>query len=164
MKESSIKSQVSSIESPDSASGFEANEQAELTQYPYITQIRVRWRDLDAFRHVNNAAIVTYLEIVRSEMWHTVFEAADEMAIPFVIAKLEVDYRRPIKLFDEVMIGLRAADIGRSSFAFEYLIEAQNETAVFARTLQVCVRHETGRPVRVPEAVRHTLAGLAAPS
>lgn len=135
-----------------------------IAGYPYVSQIPVRWRDLDAFRHVNNAAIVTYLEIARTEMWHTVFQGPDAMDIPFVIAKLEVDYRRPLKLYDPVMIGLRPADVGRTSFAFEYLIEVQRQTAVIARTLQVCIRHETGRPVRVPEAIRQRLTELTVPS
>jgi acyl-CoA thioester hydrolase len=135
-----------------------------LTGYPYVIQVPVRWRDIDAFRHVNNATIVTYLEIARAEMWHEVFKGSDAMDIPFVIAKLEVDYRRPIRLYDDVRVGLRAADIGRSSFAFEYLIEVEGHAAVVARTLQVCIRHETGRPIRVPEEVRRTLATLVEPS
>ena len=133
----------------------------EMIGYPYVIEVPVRWRDIDAFRHVNNAAIVSYLEIARAEMWHERFRGSDAMDIPFVIAKLEVDYKRPIKLYDEVVVGLRAADIAGSSFAFEYLIEAQGLTAVVARTLQVCIRHETGRPIRVPEEVSRTLAGLA---
>jgi len=134
-----------------------------MIDYPYTTTISVRWRDIDAFRHVNNAAIVSYLEIARTEMWHDLFTGTDAMDIPFVIAKLEVDYKRPIKLYDQVLIGLRAADVGRSSFAFEYLIEVEDCTAAIARTLQVCVRHETGRPVRVPETVRRTLIPLVMP-
>jgi acyl-CoA thioester hydrolase len=134
-----------------------------MIDYPYTTTIPVRWRDIDAFRHVNNAAIVSYLEIARTEMWHDLFTGTDAMDIPFVIAKLEVEYKRPIKLYDQVLIGLRAADVGRSSFAFEYLIEVEDCTAVIARTLQVCVRHETGRPVRVPETVRRTLIPLVMP-
>jgi len=135
-----------------------------MTGYPFVIQVPVRWRDIDAFRHVNNATIVSYLEIARAEMWHEVFKGSDAMDIPFVIARLEVDYRRPIRLYDDVRVGLRAADVGRSSFAFEYLIEVEGRTAVIARTLQVCVRHETGRPIRVPEEVLRTLAALVEPS
>ena len=129
--------------------------------YPFVVQVPVRWRDIDAFRHVNNAAIVSYLEIARSEMWHEVFKGSDAMDIPFVIARLEVDYKRPIKLYEKVLVGLKPADVGRSSFAFEYRIEAEGQTAVIARTLQVCIRHETGRPIRVPEEVSLTLGRLA---
>lgn len=136
----------------------------EIIGYPYVIQVPVRWRDIDAFHHVNNAVIASYLEIARAQMWRERFKGADAMDIPFVIAKLEIDYKRPIKLYDEVLVGLRAAEISGSSFAFEYLIEVQGRTAVVARTLQVCVRHETGRPVRVPEEVRRTLAGLVEPS
>lgn len=131
-----------------------------MNGYPYSIPVSVRWRDIDAFRHVNNAAIVSYLESARAEMWREYFKGSDPMDIPFVIAKLEVDYQRPIRLYDEVVVGLRAADICRSSFAFEYMIEAQGLRAVVARTVQVCVRHDTGRPVRVPEEVGRTLSAL----
>lgn len=137
---------------------------ADMTGYSFVVPVSVRWRDIDAFRHVNNAAIVSYLEIARSEMWRERFKGTDPMDIPFVIARLEVDYQRPIRLYDEVMVGLRAADITRSSFAFEYLIEAQGLQAVVARTLQVCVRHESGRPTRVPDEVTRTLSGMVKPS
>ena len=134
----------------------------EMIGYPHVSKISVRWRDLDAFRHVNNAAIVTYLEMARSDLWREFFGGVDAMDIPFVIAKLEVDYLHPIKLYDRVLVGLRAAEVTRSTFAFEYLIESQDRKAAIARTLQVCVRHETGRPVRVPDSIRRTLAGLTA--
>jgi YbgC/YbaW family acyl-CoA thioester hydrolase len=73
--------------------------------------------------------------------------------IPFVIARLEVDYRRPISLYDEVRVGLQAEEIRATSFAFRYRVEANGELAAEARTVQVCVRPESGRPVRVPEAL-----------
>ena len=135
-----------------------------MNGYPYVIPLQVRWRDIDAFRHVNNAAIVSYLETARAEMWREYFSGSDAMDIPFVISHLEVDYQRPISLYDEVLVGLRATDITRSSFSFEYLIQAQGLTAAIARTLQVCVRHESGRPVRVPELVGRTLAKLVTPS
>ena len=135
-----------------------------MNGYAYSVPVSVRWRDIDAFRHVNNAAIVSYLETARAEMWHEYFQGSDPMDIPFVISRLEVDYQRPIRLYDRVLVGLRAADITRSSFAFEYLIEVEGLPAVVARTLQVCIRHETGRPVRVPEEVGRILAGLVQPS
>lgn len=124
--------------------------------------IRVRWRDLDAFRHVNNAAFVSYLEVARSELWRCRFECSDPMDIPFVIARIEVDYKRPIHLFDEVVVSLRPTDICAVSFAFDYRVTANGLTAATARTLQVCVRHSSGRPVRVPADLRRRLDDMLA--
>lgn len=131
-----------------------------MNDYPFICPIQVRWRDLDAFRHVNNAAFVTYLEVARAELWRQWFRGSQAADIPFVIARLEVDYKRPIKLYDTVRIGLRAADMATASFAFEYLVEAEEQLAASARTLQVCVDPKSGRPVRVPEHVREILETL----
>jgi acyl-CoA thioester hydrolase len=131
---------------------------------PFSVPVQVRWRDLDAFRHVNNAALVSYLEVARSELWRHHFEGADPMDIPFVIARLEVDYKRPVGLYDEVVVALTAADIGATSFAFDYVVTANGLAAATARTVQVCVRHASGRPVRVPEALRRRLGRFVAPA
>ncbi len=131
---------------------------------PFSLPIRVRWRDLDAFRHVNNAAFVSYLEEARSELWRCRFHCVDAMDIPFVIHRLEIDYKRPIRLFDEVLISLWPADIGAVSFVFDYQITANGLTAATARTVQVCVRHASGRPVRVPVDLRQSLEDLLADS
>ncbi len=133
-----------------------------MNGYPFAIPVSVRWRDVDAFRHVNNAVVVSYLEIARAEMWRDRFGGESVMDIPFVIARLEIDYLRPIRLYDEVEVGLRAADIGKTSFAFEYRIEADGTKAADARTVQVCIRHESGRPTRVPEAIREVLENLTA--
>ena len=60
----------------------------------YVTQVRVRWSDLDAFRHVNNARTVTLLEEARVDWLFA--EAArhgvDRLTEGIVVARLEIDY------------------------------------------------------------------------
>ena len=64
----------------------------------YVTQVRVRWSDLDAFRHVNNAKTVTLLEEARVDWLFS--EAArhgvNRLTEGIVVAKLEIEYKRPI--------------------------------------------------------------------
>ena len=64
----------------------------------YVTQVRVRWSDLDAFRHVNNAKTVTLLEEARVDWLFS--EAArhgvERLTEGIVVARLEIDYKRPI--------------------------------------------------------------------
>jgi len=131
-----------------------------MKDYPYVCPIQVRWRDLDAFSHVNNAVFVTYLEVARAMLWKEHFGGTEAADIPFVIAHLEVDYRRPLGLYDAVEIGLRAGEVSGASFELEYRIEADGALAAEARTVQVCIRRESGRPVRVPDLVRQGLASL----
>lgn len=128
--------------------------------FAYTTPITVRWRDLDAFGHVNNAVYASYLEMARSAFWRDHFGCQDPFGIPFVIARMEIDFKRALKLFDPVRVGLRPSSVGRTSFDLEYGVFSGDVLCAAAVTRQVCVRHETGRPTRVPEDLAEALRPL----
>jgi len=126
--------------------------------YPFECPIQVRWRDVDALGHVNNATIVTYLETARTELWRDRFGGGS--AIPFVVARVEVAYRRQIRLDDAVRVGLRIAGLRGAQYSFEYRVEANGELAAEAATLMAHVRPGELRPSRIPGDLRDRLATL----
>ncbi|RMF85920.1 MAG: acyl-CoA thioesterase [Nitrospirae bacterium] len=128
--------------------------------YPFSVPVAVRWRDLDPLGHVNNAVYVTYLEVARTALWRERLGGRDARDIPFVVARVEIDYRREVGMGARVEVGVRTERIGRTSFTLAYRIEADGETAAEARSVQVCVGRD-GRPVPVPAELRAALAGLA---
>jgi acyl-CoA thioester hydrolase len=131
-----------------------------MESYPFSCPIQVRWRDLDAFGHVNNATFASYLEMARTKVWTSLFGSRDALAIPFFVKRLEIDYRRPVGLDDEVEVWLRVGEIRGASFTFEYLVEAAGEVAATASTRLASVDKEIGRPVRIEASVRATLETL----
>lgn len=130
----------------------------------FTVPIQVRWRDLDAFEHVNNAVYASWIEVARAELWRARFGGLEPHDIPFVIARLEIEYRRPVALYDRVEIGIGVAEVRGSSFTFTYRIEANGALAATARTVQAVVDGTTGRPVRIAPAMRATLETLRDPS
>ena len=66
-------------------------------------EIEIRWRDLDAFNHVNHIVFLTYLEEVRDEWLGRVLEDA-ALVWGYVIARIEIDYRRELTLEDDVVV------------------------------------------------------------
>jgi acyl-CoA thioester hydrolase len=78
-------------------------------------RIEIRWRDMDAYRHVNNAVYLTYLEEARDEWLASVLggiEAIDD----YVLARVAVDFRRELRQEDEeVSVRCRLDRIGTSS-------------------------------------------------
>ena len=128
-----------------------------MQDLPFVTPIQVRWRDIDAKDHVNNATIVTYLETARTELWRQRFGGGID--IPFVVARVEVDYRRQLTIDDDVRIGLWIEDLKGASYAFVYRIEADGEHAVDARTVMAHVG-PAGRPTRIPAELRGKLETL----
>jgi acyl-CoA thioester hydrolase len=126
--------------------------------YEFVVPIQVRWRDVDALGHINNAAVVTYVETARTELWRERFGGG--AAIPFVVARLEVDYRRQITLDDPVRVGLRVTDLRGARFTFEYRIEAGGALAAEVRTVMGHLRPGAQRPSRIPVDLREKLQAL----
>ena len=78
-------------------------------------RIEIRWRDLDAYNHVNNAVYLTYLEEARDE-WLEGALGRDGAAWGYVLARVAIDFRRELTQDDdEVVASCSLASLGNSS-------------------------------------------------
>lgn len=78
-------------------------------------RIEIRWRDVDAYLHVNNAVYATYLEECRDE-WLEAALAGVGDPWDFVLARVAIDFRRELRLEDEeVVVRCSLTRVGRSS-------------------------------------------------
>ena len=78
-------------------------------------RIEIRWRDMDGYRHVNNAVYLTYLEEARDE-WLASVLGGMEAIWDYVLARVAIDFRRELRQSDqEVLVSCRLDRIGRSS-------------------------------------------------
>ena len=66
-------------------------------------RIEIRWSDVDAYRHVNNAVYATYLEECRDE-WTEVALGAGGDLWGFVLARVAIDFRRELTLEDKAVV------------------------------------------------------------
>ncbi len=129
--------------------------------FPFACPIEVRWSDIDAMDHVNNAVLVTYLEVARTKLWARHFElGASARDVPFIVARVAVDFRSPIRFGDEVTVRVGVSAIGRSSFTFRYRVEASGRLAAEAETVQVAFDYASHRPRPLDAATRTRLAAL----
>lgn len=110
--------------------------------------IDVRFSDLDALGHVNHAIFVSYLEHARFHWWRGFLKGRDFAEDGFLIARIEVDYRKPIHLGDTVRVDLRIDKIGTSSFTLAYKVVRSGDGVVLAEahTVQVVLDFKTQRP------------------
>jgi acyl-CoA thioester hydrolase len=127
-------------------------------------RIRIRWRDMGAYGHVNNAVYLTYLEECRDAWVHEVLGPLTE-TWDFVLARVEIDYRRELTQADgEVVVTRRPARIGRSSIETREEIR-RTDGVLAARASAVIVPRDpsTGRSRPLREEERAALeAALAA--
>jgi len=81
----------------------------------HAKEIEIRWRDLDSFGHLNHVVFLTYLEEARDEWLGRALEDPNDVW-GYVVARIEIDYRRELKLEDDVVIArCRLERIGNSS-------------------------------------------------
>ena len=133
--------------------------------FPFSCPVEVRYGDIDAMNHVNNAVYVSYLELARVRLWRERFDfVGSARDIPIILARVAVDYRTPIDLNDAIEIGVGVRHIGRTSFTFAYRIEASGRLAAEAETVQVHYDYAAGKPVAIGHVFREQLAALRLPA
>ena len=126
----------------------------------YDLPIEVRWRDLDAFNHVNNQNFLGYVEEARVR-WFKSLSAdwANETSAP-ILAAIAMNYRQPIGWPESLRVQLLAERLGSKSVTLAHRIISADETGrLYAdgNTVLVWV-DRAGQSVALPEAVRTACA------
>jgi len=121
-------------------------------------QIEIRWRDQDAYGHVNNAVYLTYLEEVRDEWLERALGDAGD-AWGYVTARVAIDFRRELTQDDDAIVArLWLTRIGTSSVTTrEEIVTIGGELAAEAEAVLVARDSETGRSRPLGDAERAAL-------
>ena len=127
-----------------------------MSRSVFRIDIAVRWRDLDAFNHVNNASYLGYIEEARV-MWLKSLSAdwAGESAAP-ILAAINVNYRRAVGWPETVRVELFAERVGNKSLTLGHQIFSASTTDLLyadGNTVLVWVNRE-GQSVILPDNVR----------
>jgi acyl-CoA thioester hydrolase len=109
----------------------------------------VRWGDLDAFGHVNNATYLIYAQEARYA-WSKMLE--------MVVARAEVDFIAPIYTGDFYLdVQIWVNKIGNSSFGLTYEMKNGDELVARVKTVQVTVSMDTKKSRPINDAEREFL-------
>jgi acyl-CoA thioester hydrolase len=127
----------------------------------YVNKQFVRWDDLDAFGHVNNARYLTFAQEARF-IWSTEeFSTAmrESSLIEMVVARAEIDFVAPI--YDGgrfVDVEISVEKIGNSSFVLLYTISDGGKVFAKLKTVQVAVSMETKKSRPLTDTEREFLS------
>ena len=131
----------------------------------FETDIPLRFGDIDAMGHVNNAVAMTLFELGRAKFCAQVLGIRKVEEYDWILAEATVRYRLPILLQDQVGLRMHITDVARSSFRFRAELYDPRDGRVFteAETVQVMYDYEKGRVKTVPpeflEKVRDYIGG-----
>lgn len=122
-------------------------------------RIQIRWRDVDAYGHVNNAVYLNYLEEARDAWVQSVLGPVSGTTWDFVLARVEIDFRAELTQDDRsVIVRCTLERIGRSSVGTrEEVRKEDGSISAEARSVVVARDPETERSRPLTEAEREAL-------
>ncbi len=125
--------------------------------YKSSVKIQIRYGDTDALGHINNAKYLSYMEVARINYFNSLFGLKiDWDNEGFILAKAEINFRKPIFLIDNIELFVRTSRFGTKSFDMEYVFVRTNadgskETVATGLTVQVTMSFKTNASIPVPE-------------
>jgi acyl-CoA thioester hydrolase len=129
-------------------------------------RIELRWRDIDAYGHVNNAVYLNFLEEARDAWVERVLFPVTGNTWDFVLARVAIDFKAELTLSDAAVVVRCALDgIGRSSIRTREEV-AKLDGTISATSESVIVPRDpaTGRSRPLSDAEREALEADAAVS
>lgn len=149
--------------------------------FAFSYDIRVHWGEVDRMGHVNNAMYSRYIESARCEYFAAVgmCDARSEAPPPSnlvaprttsddegpIVARLAIDFRKPVFHPDTVTVHVATTRFGRSSATHRYVLtsQAQNGAIVAeAEVVWVMLNYASNEPVPIPAALRERIVHLEA--
>lgn len=125
--------------------------------YRFTAEVAVRFRDLDAMGHVNNAVYLTYVETALARYYETVLE--ERLSdVSTAMVSLDMEFHRAITEGDRVTVAMCVHDIGETSLQMAYEIRVDAAVAATARTVQVVLDPDSNQPRPVPDSWRDRIA------
>ena len=126
--------------------------------FPYVHRETVRYRDLDAWGHVNNAVYLTYCEDARMAYFAHLGIMRTVEEAQMILARAEVDFRSPTRAGDELEIGVRPGRVGTKSFVLEYEVRTANRLVAESRSVLVAYDYAHAQAMEIPDEWRSRLA------
>jgi acyl-CoA thioester hydrolase len=123
----------------------------------FVIDLPVRWSDLDAFDHVNNARFLSYVEEARLAWFDGLAAPWMDAAVAPLLASIQMDYRRPITWPATVRVELRTQRIGNSSLTLGHrIVDAAAPDRLYGEghAVMVWIDRASGRPVPLPAGIR----------
>ena len=138
-----------------------------LADFRYRYDIRVVFRDVDYYRHVNNAVYVTYMETARIDYCSVAFGKPLGSVQNVIMASQRFDYEKQAQYDDRLVMGCRTSRIGTKSLDFTYelwrigpadrVLSADERIGRGVSTL-VAFDYAQNRSIAVPEEWRRRIA------
>ena len=129
---------------------------AEIGDVAFEIQFQVEPEDIDQLQHVNNVVYLRWVQDVAVAHWTATASPEAQSSLFWVVARHEIDYKRPALLGDRIIARTWVGQSSRRLFERKTEIRRVSDTVILARalTLWCPMDMRTGRPTTVSDDVR----------
>jgi len=124
-----------------------------MERFKVLTEIQVRFGDLDALCHVNAPKYFSYMEEGRLQFFRELTGKYSLEDIDFIVAKLEGDFLSPVHLGDKVVLGTGITKTGNTSVSLYQELYANGKLCFKGKSVVVFYDFKKKTKKRVPEIV-----------
>jgi len=135
--------------------------------FKFHCEVEVRFRDLDAMGHVNNAVYFSYFEVARTGYMRALgHRPPDEISFadlyPFIMLDVYCKYLAPAVLSQKLLVYLRTSRIGTKSYEFEYLITDKKDghRVAWGNSTQVYYDYRREQTLPIPDDFQSRIENL----
>ena len=121
------------------------------------TKVRVRYQETDNMGVVYYGNYFVWFEVARTEYLRSFgisYRKLEEKGMYLMVASASCQYRSPARYDDEVTVQSWISEMKNSSLKFEYKLSVEDRLIATGESVHVFT-NESGRPVRIPEEIRH---------
>ena len=120
-----------------------------LEDFKFQHPVNTRWKDLDAFRHINNAVFLSYIEdarIILLRRWNINYAEKS-----LIVASVKIDYLKQVKHPSSLIIGQKITRIGTKSFDISsaMFVQGQEEPVCVSAVTSVAFDFKLNQTVKV---------------
>ncbi len=131
----------------------------DLTQCKLLSThlIPMRWVDMDAYHHMNNARYFDYMAEARVIYFHNIMQ---DPKTRYVLVHVACDFKKPLIYPKTILIKQYFTAMTRTTFTFHHTFHDhadQDSICAIGESIVVCVSLQTGKPVCVPDNVKQLL-------
>ena len=128
-----------------------------LEDFRYQLPVRVVFRDIDFYRHVNNAVYITWMETARIDYCKVAFDRPLGAKTNVIMASQSFNYEKQVEYDERLVIGCRCSRIGNKSLDLSYEIYRGDERVGHGLSTLVAFDYAANTSTVVPEEWRRKI-------
>ena len=123
------------------------------------THIQLRFNDIDQMGHVNNAVIMEFFDLGKSEYFTAIGLPPEEGDFTVMVVRVEVDFQRQVLFHDHIHVTTSVDHFGNTSLAVkQQLVDtATGEVCASCRTVMSGYSRITHRSAVIPDTIKERI-------